>query len=264
MSRKRHQRKQVPVDQPQGRGWLWVVRVLILAAMIGSSYLAWAALGGERLPGCGPESGCDEVLSSRWARIFGIPVAWGALLVYGALGWAASGVRSDSPVAVQQGCSGGGVVCRGVDAGGSRLVCWPPILRGGGGLCLLHVHPRVRFRGGAVGVAENAADPTAGSVACPSWRADSPPCRRRVGHGRPGRRGVAWSRPIVARTRRRWYPGRCRGASRSARRTRGCRGGTGPGGSDSARSCGSWPTHPATSRRDLRVRSGRGAIPGCG
>jgi len=102
MSRKRHQRKQVPVDPPQGRGGLAVVRVLILAAMIGSSYLAWAALGGERLPGCGPESGCDEVLSSRWARIFGIPVAWGALLVYGALGWAAGGVRSDSTVAVQR------------------------------------------------------------------------------------------------------------------------------------------------------------------
>jgi uncharacterized membrane protein len=71
--------------------------------MIGSSYLAWAALGGERLPGCGPESGCDEVLSSRWARIFGIPVAWGALLVYGALGWAAGGVRVGSTVAVQRG-----------------------------------------------------------------------------------------------------------------------------------------------------------------
>jgi uncharacterized membrane protein len=54
------------------------------------------------LPGCGPESGCDEVLSSRWARIFGVPVALGALLVCGTLGWAAGGVRSGTGAAVQR------------------------------------------------------------------------------------------------------------------------------------------------------------------
>jgi uncharacterized membrane protein len=89
-------------SQPRAQGWLWLARILIAAAIAGSIYLSWAALAGERLPGCGPESGCDEVLSSRWARLFGIPVAFGALLVYGALAMTAGGARAGSSMALQR------------------------------------------------------------------------------------------------------------------------------------------------------------------
>ncbi len=37
------------------------------------------------MPGCGPESGCDKVLSSRWAYVFGLPVSIFAIPAYLAL-----------------------------------------------------------------------------------------------------------------------------------------------------------------------------------
>ena len=252
MSRKRRQRKQVPVDPPQGRGWLWVVRVLVMAAMIGSSYLAWAALGGERMPGCGPESGCDEVLSSRWARIFGIPVAWGALLVYGVLGWAASGVRPDSTVAVQRGVRAVAwfaavltlgaaawfvglqvfvvgavcVYCMSIHASGSvaaLLVLLKMPLIQSRETSRLHRVGALITRPAAVGLAM-------GALAAVAL----------LGLGQSLREPPA----LVSRSLPGGHRDRPRGAG-------GCCGGTGPSGSDPPRGCGGWPTHLATSRRDL-------------
>jgi uncharacterized membrane protein len=57
-----------------------------LLGCVVAAYLLSVSLAHRSLPsGCGRGSGCDEVLNSRWAQIFGIPVSGPALAVYGAL-----------------------------------------------------------------------------------------------------------------------------------------------------------------------------------
>ena len=53
--------------------------------MTGAGYLAWVAIHNGPAAGCGPESGCDTVLHSRWAYWFDLPVSVPAVLVYLAL-----------------------------------------------------------------------------------------------------------------------------------------------------------------------------------
>jgi uncharacterized membrane protein len=50
-----------------------------------SVFLAWVSLRAGAVPGCDGGSGCDQVLSSRWSRLFGLPVSLFAIPVYGAL-----------------------------------------------------------------------------------------------------------------------------------------------------------------------------------
>ncbi len=69
-----------PPVTPAERPWpsatmLNVVRALLLVALGVSAYLAWTSLTRGWVIGCGPESECDRVLQSRWARWFGIPVS---------------------------------------------------------------------------------------------------------------------------------------------------------------------------------------------
>ena len=59
-----------------------MVRLLCGVAFCVSAYLLYGSLTGDRLAGCGPESGCDAVLRSRWAYIFGLPVSLPALMLY--------------------------------------------------------------------------------------------------------------------------------------------------------------------------------------
>ena len=62
---------------------MYGIRFLAALALLISAYLAWTALRSGHLPGCGPESDCDEVLSSRWGYWLGVPVSLGACLIYG-------------------------------------------------------------------------------------------------------------------------------------------------------------------------------------
>ena len=49
--------------------WIHIVRVLLFSAAIITAYLSLAALSqAETIPGCGPDSGCDKVLNSKWAK----------------------------------------------------------------------------------------------------------------------------------------------------------------------------------------------------
>ncbi len=57
------------------------VRGLLAIAFGISAYLAWAALVQSGVAGCGPESGCDQVLHSRWSSWLGVPVSFLALVV---------------------------------------------------------------------------------------------------------------------------------------------------------------------------------------
>lgn len=65
--------------------WLRWARLLLLVAAAGAGYLAAVAFANGPLAGCGPGSGCDKVLSSRWAYWLDIPVSVPALVVYLAL-----------------------------------------------------------------------------------------------------------------------------------------------------------------------------------
>jgi uncharacterized membrane protein len=65
--------------------WVVWVRALLGVAIVGAAYLAWVSIHQGPVAGCGPESGCNKVLQSRWAYWLDIPVSVPALLVYLAL-----------------------------------------------------------------------------------------------------------------------------------------------------------------------------------
>ena len=64
------------------RADLFLARLCFFLALGISLYLAWTSLQGGGIPGCGPESDCDKVLSSQWAYLFGLPVSVFAAPVY--------------------------------------------------------------------------------------------------------------------------------------------------------------------------------------
>ena len=72
----------------------WPILVLSLVGMALTAYLSWAASSGSGLQGCGIDSGCDAVLSSRWATLLGAPTAAWGLLAYGTLAGLAFGPRA--------------------------------------------------------------------------------------------------------------------------------------------------------------------------
>ena len=61
---------------------LWLARVCLLLALCGAGYLATISLAGMTPAGCGPGSGCDRVLSSRWGYWLGFPVSLPACVAY--------------------------------------------------------------------------------------------------------------------------------------------------------------------------------------
>jgi uncharacterized membrane protein len=50
-----------------------------------TGYLSWTALTGTPVQGCAAGGGCDTVLTSRWATLFGLPTSLWGLLGYAAL-----------------------------------------------------------------------------------------------------------------------------------------------------------------------------------
>lgn len=66
-------------------GRLTAIRLLLGGALVTALYLAWHAVTGGTLPGCGPESECDKVLQSRWSTWLGVPVTIPAILIYAGL-----------------------------------------------------------------------------------------------------------------------------------------------------------------------------------
>ena len=68
---------------PLVSNWIHIVRVLLFSAAIITAYLSLAALSqAETIPGCGPDSGCDKVLDSKWAKWLKIPVSLPGLRLY--------------------------------------------------------------------------------------------------------------------------------------------------------------------------------------
>jgi uncharacterized membrane protein len=87
----------VPVNPPRALHRRWAPAALATVALAVSTYLLWGSLSGAHLPGCGPDSGCDAVLSTRWGYWLGIPVSFGAVAVYGTLIALALGLRRPPP-----------------------------------------------------------------------------------------------------------------------------------------------------------------------
>ena len=72
-----------PKNAPLADSWLKIVRGLVGVASLVTVYLAYVSLAlGGGVPGCGPDSGCDRVLSSPWAYWLGIPVSLPGLGLY--------------------------------------------------------------------------------------------------------------------------------------------------------------------------------------
>ncbi len=67
------------------RPLLLAIRLFAFIALAVSVYLLYVTFGGTSVAGCGPDSGCDKVLQSRWSKWFGIPVSLYAVLLYGAM-----------------------------------------------------------------------------------------------------------------------------------------------------------------------------------
>jgi uncharacterized membrane protein len=91
--------------------------LLTFAAMGISAYLAWNSFTGGRAVGCGPESGCDKVLQSRWAWWFGAPVSLFALAVYSLILGASFRLGAGTPPEIQRKAWGWLVPCALVVAG---------------------------------------------------------------------------------------------------------------------------------------------------
>ena len=83
-------------------GVLLAIRLCIAGAMLVSVYLAWLSLTGGKAVGCGPDSGCDKVLQSRWAYWFGAPVSLCALAVYSLILGASFRLTKKTPPEVQR------------------------------------------------------------------------------------------------------------------------------------------------------------------
>ena len=70
-------------NDPLVGSWVHPVRILLVSAAIITIYLALATLSQSgNVPGCGPDSGCDKVLNSKWAYWLGIPVSLPGLGLY--------------------------------------------------------------------------------------------------------------------------------------------------------------------------------------
>lgn len=88
-----HEARRLSQNTPRPRP-NWPILVLSLLGIALTAYLSWAASSGSGVKGCGIDSGCDAVLSSRWATLLGAPTAAWGLLAYGTLAGLAFGGRA--------------------------------------------------------------------------------------------------------------------------------------------------------------------------
>lgn len=73
----------------------WPLLALSLVGILLTAYLSWTSWSGGALQGCTEGSGCDLVLSSRWATLLGLPTAFWGLLAYASLAGTAFITRAD-------------------------------------------------------------------------------------------------------------------------------------------------------------------------
>jgi len=85
-----------PADTPKLRpGPNWPLLGVSSLGIALTGYLSWAALSGGTVQGCSAGGGCDIVLTSRWATLFGLPTALWGLFAYTGLATIAFVRRTD-------------------------------------------------------------------------------------------------------------------------------------------------------------------------
>lgn len=89
-------------------------RFFLVVAFGGAAYLAVVSLSGGGVAGCGPGSGCDTILSSRWAYWLGAPVSLPALAIYGSLFAATFGIDPVRSLAARRRCAAAVVALSGL------------------------------------------------------------------------------------------------------------------------------------------------------
>jgi uncharacterized membrane protein len=60
----------------------WPLFVLAVAGLLLTGYLTWTAFEGRNVKGCAVGAGCDVVLTSKWARVLGLPTSFWGFLTY--------------------------------------------------------------------------------------------------------------------------------------------------------------------------------------
>ncbi|MCC7125718.1 MAG: vitamin K epoxide reductase family protein [Acidobacteria bacterium] len=74
----------------------WPLLALSLVGCALAGYLTWTSMAGQAVQGCTAGSGCDVVLSSRWATLFDMPTAFWGFLSYATLAGLAFVKRADT------------------------------------------------------------------------------------------------------------------------------------------------------------------------
>jgi uncharacterized membrane protein len=73
----------------------WALLAISIAGMALAGYLTYTPWIGGSVRGCSADSGCNVVLSSRWATMFGLPTAFWGFLAYAGLAGIAFIKRAD-------------------------------------------------------------------------------------------------------------------------------------------------------------------------
>jgi uncharacterized membrane protein/glutaredoxin len=73
----------------------WPLLAVSLVGVALTAYLSWTSWSGGLVQGCSEGSGCDLVLSSKWATVMGLPTAFWGLLTYLSLAATAFLARAD-------------------------------------------------------------------------------------------------------------------------------------------------------------------------
>src|SRR5262245_35820130 len=82
-AKRESKRENVQVFRPQLRsGPNWPLLALSILGILLTAYLSWTGWTGNSVKGCSVGSSCDIVLSSRWAKLFGVPTAFWGMLAY--------------------------------------------------------------------------------------------------------------------------------------------------------------------------------------
>jgi uncharacterized membrane protein/glutaredoxin len=83
-ARAKREPKQEPIylRAPVRPGPNWPLLALSLVGITLTAYLSWSEWSGSSVKGCAAGGGCDVVLSSRWATLFGLPTALWGMLAY--------------------------------------------------------------------------------------------------------------------------------------------------------------------------------------
>jgi uncharacterized membrane protein len=89
MGRKRKSKGSQPVDTGANARLRtspnWALLAISVAGMALTAYLTYTSWTGASVRGCAAGSGCDVVLTSRWATMFGLPTAFWGFIAYAGL-----------------------------------------------------------------------------------------------------------------------------------------------------------------------------------